>query len=417
MMLDHISLIFRNSSLRSAGATLHHRIFLTVAILSAPFLISSCGKKDAAQKTQPGPHLKWSVRADGMAVSHPAIAPDGTIYISSNSGVQAFSPEGKQLWKLTLASPGTPVIADDGTLYFACNYGLVFGVSSAGKLIWQPQIGLSGFRTPPALSSDASLFFVNTPSDIYAFRPRQSDSVNWSLQTFREGLLSSAIFLPGSARVDSASQGGTPVLLGDSNLIVARQNFLHSLSTSGNRGWDLEFTPGGVSLGAIGPDATIYVGDGRSVLYAIDPSGSTKWQFEGGGFIGSAVVDTAGVIYFANGDALFAVNPDGSLKWRYSKQQQPHFLTSPVLAADGTIYVGVEFGLLAFTPEGALKWNLRVYSPTSPLTIGQDGTIYFACGYSSLCAVQGDGAPLMHSSWPKAYHDLANTSRYSPLYE
>jgi len=405
------------SILRPASTALLRRIFLAAAILSAPFLISSCGKKDAAQKSQSGPHLKWSVRADGMAVSHPAIAPDGTIYISSNVGVQAYSPAGKQLWKLTLAAPGTPVIADDGTLYFACNYGLVFGVSSAGKLSWQPQIGLSGFRAPPALSSDATLFYVNTPSDIYAFRPRQSDSVYWSLQTFREGLLESANLLPGSARVDSPSSGGSPVLMGDSTLIVARQSFLHSISTSGNRSWQLEMTPGGVSLAAIGPDATIYVGDGRSVLYAIDPSGSTKWQFDGGGFIGSAVVDTSGVIYFTDGSALYAVNPDGSLKWRYSKQQQPHFITSPTLAADGTIYVGAEFGLLAFSPEGALKWNLRVYSPTSPLTIAPDGTIYFACGYSSLCAVQGDGAPLMHSSWPKAYHDLANTSRYSPLNE
>ena len=404
------------SMLPPASAALRRRIFLTAAILSAPFLISSCGKKDATQKSQSGPHLKWSVRTDGMAVSHPAIAPDGTIYISSNVGVQAYSPAGKQLWKLTLATPGTPVIADDGTLYFACNYGLVFGVSSAGRLTWQPKIGLSGFHTPPALSSDGSLFYVNSPSDIYAFRPRQSDSVYWSLQTFREGLLESANLLPGSARVDSHASGGTPVLLGDSTLIVARQSFLHSISTSGNRSWQLEFTPG-VSLAAIGPDATIYVGDGRSGLYAIDSSGSTKWQFDGGGFLGSAVVDTAGIIYFTDGEALYAVNPDGTLKWRYSKQQQPHFITSPTLAVDGTIYVGAEFGLLAFNPEGTLKWNLRVYSPTSPLTIGTDGTIYFACGYSSLCAVQGDGAPLMHSSWPKAYHDLANTSRYSPLNE
>jgi len=398
-------------------ARLFHQSFLLAAAIAAPLLVSSCGKKAATEKSSSAPRVKWTVKTDGMAVSHPAIAPDGTIYISSNVGVQAYSPAGKQLWKLTLAAPGTPVIADDGTLYFACNYGLVFGVSSAGKLTWQPKIGLTGFRTPPALSSDASLFFVNTPSDIYAFRPRQSDGVYWSLQTFREGLLESANLLPGSARVDSPSKGGSPVLLGDSTLIVARQSFLHSISTSGNRSWQLEFTPGGVSLAAIGPDATIYVGDGRSVLYAIDPSGSTKWQFDGGGFIGSAVVDTAGVIYFTDGSALYAINPDGSIKWRYSKQQQPHFVTPPTLAADGTIYVGAEFGLMAFRADGTLKWNQRVYSPTSPLTIAPDGTVYFGCGYSWLCAVQGDGGPLMHSSWPKPFHDLANTSRYSPLNE
>ena len=416
-MMPTLNPLFPPRRFTRPRSSLSRRILLASALLAAPFLVSSCGKKAATEKSATAPHVKWTVKTDGMGVSHPAIAPDGTIYIGTNGGVQAYSPDGKQLWKLPLASPGTPVIADDGTLYFACNYGLVFGVSSAGKLIWRPQVGLSGFRTPPALSSDASLFYVNSPSDIYAFRPRQSESVYWSLQTFREGLLDSANVLPGSAMVNSPSKGGTPVLLGDSTLIVARQSFLHSVSTSGNRSWTLEFTPGGVSLGAIGPDATIYVGDGRSVLYAIDPSGSTKWQFEGGGFIGSAVVDTAGVIYFTDGSALFAVNPDGSLKWRYSKQQQPHFVTPPTLAADGTIYIGAEFGLLAFSPDGNLKWNLRLYSPTSALTIAPDGTIYFGCGYSWLCAVQGDGAPLMHSSWPKPFHDLANTSRYSPLNE
>jgi outer membrane protein assembly factor BamB len=166
----------------------------------------------------------------------------------------------------------------------------------------------------------------------------------------------------------------------------------------------------------MGTNGTIYVGDDRSILYAVDSSGSLKWRFDSGG-AGTPVVDTEGVIYFTDGNALYAVNPDSTLKWRYFKQQQPHFVSPPTLAADGTIYIGAEFGLLAFSPDGTLRWNIRVYSPTSALTIAPDGTIYFACGYFWLCAVQGDGAPLMKSSWPKPFHDLANTSRYSPFTE
>ena len=399
-----------------ARSSLSRRIFLASALLAAPFLASSCGKKVATEKSASAPHVKWTVKTDGSSVSHPAIAPDGTIYIGTSTGAQAFSPDGKELWKSPLAGPGTPVIADDGTLYFASSYGFVFGVSSAGKLIWQPKLGLIGFKTPPALGPGASLFYLNTASDIYAFHPRQSEKPDWSLQTFREGILETPNVLPGTARVGSTTQRGAPLLLGESTLIVPRQNFLHSISTSGNRSWDLELTPGSLNMAAVGPDASIYVADDRSILYAVEPSGRTKWRFDAGGLIVSPVVDTAGISYFSDGSALYAVNPDGSLKWRYSKQQ-PHFVTPPTLAADGTIYIGGEFGLLAFSPDGNLKWNLRLYSPTSALTIAPDGTIYFGCGYSWLCAVQGDGAPLMHSSWPKPFHDLANTSRYSPLNE
>jgi len=390
-------------------------MLFVACMVPASLFFSACGKKSVVEQTAKGPHVKWTVRSLGTAVSHPAIAPDGTIYIGSSVGVQAFSPEGKQLWKLTpLPAPGTPVIADDGTLYFESRYGFVYGVSSDGKLIWDPKLGLIGFNAPPALGPGTSLYYVNTASDLYAFQPKQSETATWSLQTFREGMLGSPTFLPGTAQIGLASQNGAPLLSGDSTIFLPRQNFLHALSTAGNRSWDLELSPGDLGMASMGPDGTIYVGDDRSILYAVNPSGTVKWRFDSGG-AGPAVVDTAGVIYFSDGNALYAVNSDGTLKWRYFKPQQPHFLTPPTLAADGTIYIGAEFGLLAFTSDGTLKWNIRVFSPTSALTIAPDGTIYFACGYSSLCAVQGDGAPLMKSSWPKMFHDVANTSRFSPL--
>jgi outer membrane protein assembly factor BamB len=388
------------------------------ALLPVALAICACSKKVAATTDQPakGPHVKWSVRSLGTGVSHPAVGSDGTVYIGTSVGVEAFSPAGKLSWKLTFSNPGTPVISDDGTLYFESHHGFVLGVSPDGQLVWQPKLGLIGFHAPPALGPGTSLYYVNSVSDIYAFQPKSSENYTWELQTFRRGMLDTPNFLPGTAQTGLSSQNGAPLLLGDSTLIVPRQNFLHSVSTNGSRGWELELSPGSLGMAAVGPDSTIYLGDDRSILYAINPDGSQKWRFDASGpVLDSPVVDMAGIIYFTDGTAVYAVNPDGSLKWRYFKAQQPHFLTPPTLAADGTLYIGAEFGLLAFTPDGNLKWNIRVYSPSSPLTIAPDGTVYFACGFFWLCAVQGDGAPLMQSSWPKPYHDLANTSRYDPM--
>jgi outer membrane protein assembly factor BamB len=394
-----------------------HSFMIPVALIA--LLSGSCGKKPsaAADQSSKGSRVKWTVRSAGTAVSHPAIAPDGTIYVGSSAGVQAFSPAGTELWKVTLGAPQTPVIDEDGTLYFGSRFGLAFGVSSQGKIVWQSKIGMIGINAPPALGPGPTLYFVNTASDLYALRPKQSDSLAWSLQTFREGLLSTATFLPGTAQIGYAEQHGAPVLFGEETLYLPRQNFLHTISSSGNTGWYAELSPGDLSMAALGPDGTIYVGDDRSLVYAVDPSGTVKWRFESSASISSPVVDTSGVIYFCDGDALYAVSPDGTLKWRYSRQQQPHFTSPPTLAADGTIYVGQEFGLMAFSSEGKLKWTQRVYTPTSPLTIAPDGTVYFGCGYFWLCAVQGENSPLMQSSWPKPYHDLANTSRVSTLHE
>jgi outer membrane protein assembly factor BamB len=388
-------------------------------VLAVTFALSACGKKVAATAERPGqgPQVKWSVRTLGTGVSHPAIGADGTVYIGTSVGVQAFSPAGTLIWKLTYASPGAPVIAEDGTLYFESHHGLVLGVSSDGQIVWQPKLGLIGFHAPPALGPGASLYYVNSVSDIYAFQPKSSDTYTWTLETFRPGRLDTPSFLPGTANTALASQGGAPVLVGDYTLIVPRQNFLHAFGTNGSRSWEVELSPGNLGMAAVGPDSTLYLGDDRNILYAVGPDGSLKWRFDSGqSVLGSPVVDADGVIYFTDGSALYAVNPDGSLKWRYFKAQQPHFVTPPTLAADGTIYVGAEFSLLAFTKDGNPKWNLRVYSPSSPLTIAPDGTVYFACGYFWLCAVQGDGAPLMQSSWPKTFHDTSNTSRYSPRF-
>jgi outer membrane protein assembly factor BamB len=395
-------------SLRPLNIAAFFPLLLVVFI----FPLASCGKQSgtpAAQNT--GPHIKWQYKSAAMAVSHPAIGPDGTIYVGAHEGLLALSPDGKLLWQASIGEAGTPVISENGTLYLDTWHGSLFGASKDGQLVWRPGYGLIGFSAPPALGANTTLFYLNNVSDIYAFRPKQSNEKLWSLDTFREGMLGADTVLPGSARVGGISTKAAPILTRNDSLILPRQNFLHSLSTSGTPEWDLELSPGSLGQAALADDGTIYVGDDRSVLYAVDSSGSKKWRFDADGSVqGSPVIDTAGVVYFTAGGGVYAVNPDGSLKWRFSPLQRLGFSTSPVLAADGTLYVGADFALIALSPDGALKWNLRIYSPTSSATIGPDGTIYFACGYSWLCAVEDKGSPLMQSAWPKQFHDLANTS-------
>jgi outer membrane protein assembly factor BamB len=403
---------FLPSPWRANTATLFS-LFLVLAI----FPLASCGKKNTGssveQKT--GPRIKWQYKSAAMAVSHPAIGPDGTIYVGTHDGLLALSPDGKLLWKAGIGEAGTPVISEDGTIYLDTWHGSLFGASKDGHLVWQPGYGLIGFNAPPALGANTTLYYLNNVSDIYAFRPKQSNEKFWSLDTFREGMLGAETVLPGSARVGVISTKAAPILTRNDSVILPRQSFLHSLSTSGTPEWDLELSPGNLGQAALAEDGTIYVGDDRSVLYAVSSSGSKKWRFDINGSVqGSPVIDTAGVVYFTAGAAVYAVNPDGNLKWRFSPLPRLGLSTSPALAADGTLYVGGDFALIALSPNGVLKWNLRIYSPTSSPTIGPDGTICFACGYGWICAVEDKGSPLMQSAWPKQFHDSANTSNTLP---
>lgn len=396
----------------------------SVRTLSAQFVIcagclllgmTACGGRSSTSAKAAGPHLKWQYKSSALALSHPALGADGTIYIGSNRALQAVSPDGKLLWETSLNGAGTPVIADEGTIYLGSPHGFVFGVNKEGKLLWRPGYGLIGFGAPPALGADSALFYLNSVGDIYAFQPKRSGEKFWSLDTFREGSLEASTILPGSADPGGMLPRAAPLLTASNSVLLPRQNFLDSVSTSGSLEWDLELTSGHLGQAALAADGTIYVGDDQSVFYAVSPSGSRKWQFDAGGsVVGSPVIDSEGIIYFVDGLAVFALNPDGSLKWRYAPTQRMNLLTGPALAADGTIYVGGEFALFALKPDGSLRWNLRVFSPTSSPTIAPDGTIYFACGYSALCAVEDSGSPLMHSAWPKQFHDSANSS--NPLH-
>jgi outer membrane protein assembly factor BamB len=386
------------------------RILFTCAACVA-LLFAACGKK-TAPAAKSGLRLKWQYKSTGSALSHPAVAPDGTIYVGTNRGLVAVSPEGTLVWETTFDAANVPVVSDDGTIYLDTWHGLLFGVNQHGQIVWRPGYGMNAFHAPPALGPATTLYYLNGSADIWAFQPKMSDRDIWHLETFREGMLGAATVLPGSARAGGSS--GAPLLTRASSIILPRQNFLHSISASGNPEWDLELSSGGLGQAALANDGTIYVGDGAGVLYAVDPSGSVKWRFDAAGITGSPVIDMDGVIYLTGGGAVYAVTPDGSLKWRFAPQLPLNVLTSPVLAADGTLYLGGEFALIALRPDGTLKSNLRVFTPTSALAIAPDGTIYFACGYAVLCAAEDAGSPLMQSAWPKPFHDLANTS--NPLH-
>ena len=352
-----------------------------------------------------GPALAWKFTNDRTTFANVTLAPDGTIYAGSNQGVFAISPDGKMRWHAQYGGISYATLGTDGILYAAEMHGMIFGISPDGNVNWKPGYGLIGFHAPPAIGAGVVLF-ANTTSDLYAFEPG-APQLAWSQSTSRPGVLSENSSLPGSAEVGMSS-ASAPVVYSDDSIALSRQHWITMFSRDGSPSWSLELTPRQLGQAALAEDGTIYAGDEKT-LYAVSTMGSLDWKYDApdGCCIGSPVVDADGTIYFSSAVSVTALDRNGRLKW--NAKLRHGIQTSPTLAADGSIYLGANDGLLALNLDGTEKWLAKTPTANSAPAISADGTVYFACGYIWICAVQGASSPLMKSPWPRIYHDSANT--------
>ena len=169
------------------------------------------------------------------------------------------------------------------------------------------------------------------------------------------------------------------------------------LATTGTVAWRFEMLANYVSHRAdIARDGTVYVNDSSGFLYALTPTGTLKWMYdgEGGGSQGPTVVGRNGTIYFGVAgvnSAIHAVNPDGTRKWIFPAPASQGPIGGPGIGPDGNVYavfdIPGDIGAVSLTPEGILRWN----TPGSPRVseFGQTGkelvfdgsNVYFTSTY------------------------------------
>jgi outer membrane protein assembly factor BamB len=354
--------------------------------------------------------LAWEFRSDNNAFSSIAVAPDGTIFAGAFNALFAIKPDGTLKWKKPMA--GSLFVSTDGSnqLYIASSRGFMFGLSGDGTINFDPGLGVTELDAPPAIGASENVLFVNFVGDIWNFRPPISNRATWSHSTFREGAISADYVLPGEAQMGQIPTKASPVIYDDETVILPRQRWLHLFNQDGTPVWINELTAGYLGPAALDEDGTIYVGDDRQALYAVNRHGDLKWKFvPDGSLVGSAVVGADHTVYFSTGSSMYALGPDSSVKWQVKPPAS--FTTGPILTADGTIYVGGPSGIFAYSADGASKWAMRSKSVNGALNLAGDGTIYFACGYYWVCAAHGEGSPLARSPWPKMYHDPSNSNR------
>jgi outer membrane protein assembly factor BamB len=327
------------------------------------------------------------------ALTSPAIAADGTLFLTlSEGGTYAVAPNGDLKWASERYEYGASSvsIASDGTLCFwdYCDGGDLDDLGPDGVVKWQASVLCDPYGLSCAIGQNG----------------------NFYVPVYNESLV--AIGADGARRWQYCHNDGdvaAPAVGTDGTVYVAGTGgHLTAVDPQGNMIWRVTTSPGTTAPLAIGGDGTVYVSAGDT-FFAVRSNGTIAWRFGASAPLGTgAAVDAGGMIYFGSSDGkLYALTPDGHLEWVYDAGGA--IVSAPALGADGMVYVGAANGLHAVEGGGERTWLWPSDAIQSSPAIGPDGTVYITANFW-LVAINGT-APLASSPWPMFQHDLQHTGR------
>ncbi len=290
--------------------------------------------------------VRWTFEAEGNNLWwRPALAPDGTIYIHSNSStdglVYALSPNGALLWiqKVNWYPYVPPTAGPDGAVYVG-SISRIYRISSQGEIDWSYyDSGSSGPQIAPTIGPDGLLYGAfDGGIGAFAIEPLTGQIV-WSnignpRLTDKSGEPVEAKFGPSNPGQPAdqfyVSMDGVPLMAFSLDGV---QRFVASMSN----------ITGSAEV-AVGSDGTLYGPRylGLNVV-AVDPSdGSTIWEYYPSDWaVGTdnVAIGPDDMLYFTGSTAkLEAFDPSSqSRKWQVFEQGM--LLERPAISPDGSVLV------------------------------------------------------------------------------
>ena len=216
--------------------------------------------------------------------------------------------------------------------------------------------------------------------------------------------------------VDSLNMRSSISIGIDSSIYLPSQSSAHdcffSFRPNGELNWklnnfdDIIFSDE-VSTPLVAVDGTIYFTGGHSgKVYAINPNGTLKWEFQANFFIYQTGINLGldGTLYFitANGE-LFALDANGHLKWTFKNDDFFAHLGSVLsFSPDGkTLYIpGKSISLYSFNIQSqSINWSFGTKTLYAAPIVDDEGNIYvqsasmdFNNGENSLFCLKPDGS-------------------------
>ena len=336
--------------------------------------------------------VKWVVDLRGGGYACPAVAPDGTIYVTTDNSLVALSPEGAEKWRFDRFGYGyAPVVGQDGTLYLFD--GELFIINPSGAVVQVPDSLVMSSLDYPALGPDGTIY-VSRSDTVVALWP--DGSLRWQ------------------SEVNGHPVGG-PAVGTDSSIcwVVSDSPRIRVFRPDGTPKWNANVKSGHwVSAGERG--SFTVVGNG---VYTLDSTGEVTMRYEEGTehWNGPSVIGPGRVLFLPSDDGLHIMRPDA---------QRVHTLhgwsLGPSVALDGSgsVYVCAESTDENYNSVNAVicldsglqrKWVVETEHADAPPGVAWDGTIYVIDEYGMLYALKG-GLPPTEAPWPKFAHDPRNAS-------
>ncbi len=357
----------------------------------------------------PNGTVKWQYALAAGAASSPAVDTNGAIYLFDVSGqISAVSPYGTNLWPFPDDAGGYgyghPAIAPDGTIY-VCNANALIALSPAGVMEWiyfsDTNYYLFDYASP-AIAVDGTIYANGNDGKLYALN-KSDGSLKWALATPEAGAGFPMHVSPPTIGSDGTIYCGVEVGATNAYFLAVRPGATNATIKWAYADNSVEAFGSGA---AIGSDGTLYVQstvDGsQGYLYAFDPKGAKKWTYPIPAALPASVISTPaiaadGAVYVGGNDGrLYAINSDGSLRWA-TTNLAISIQSSPSIGQDGTVYVAGNgapaalFAIYGSAPPACSFWpeyakNSRHSGSTSPLTIKQSG---FGAGRQFQLAITG----------------------------
>jgi len=134
-------------------------------------------------------------------------------------------------------------------------------------------------------------------------------------------------------------------------------------------------------------DGTIYFGSDDKYVYALNPDGSQKWDFETGSEVNaSPAIGSNGDIYIGSQDEnLYSFDSNGNLNWSYDVGSE----TTPIINYDGTIIIA-RSQIHSLSSNGVILWRQGITPMLNTPIIDLDGIIYLGSSNTSDMIPIGD---------------------------
>ncbi|MEZ5337905.1 MAG: PKD domain-containing protein [bacterium] len=220
--------------------------------------------------------------------SSPKIGPDGSIFVGGG-GLSCVDPSGYVRWTFTTAviTLSSPAIARDGTIYITSLDGKLYALDQSGAFRWSYDTGEAIYGSP-SIGADGTIYVGSNSMALHAVNPDGSEQ--WTFDT--------GDFIQGS-----------PAIAPDGTVYIGNlRGDMYAVNPDGSMAWSYDAIFPILSTPLVDSGGTVYFGSNTTDIYALNPDGSELWTLDDAGIVESPLsLSAEGVLSFVAGNKLVTI--------------------------------------------------------------------------------------------------------------